>query len=545
MGRNFNKHYSWHGILPYAANGTTECITATTDAGYTYPIPTGVILPTRRVGQLDSDDSRGLGYCYSTSHGIPVKDDLFWSLFPDTMLDALHNESNCKEEAIEVAPVEVAMHATFLLESTTEFINEPETKSPTPSQVLVDPFQFASQSRDVQKPSQSKIKTEPSHTGMPASPTNAEPMETTPAPDRTISATKQSLEASAPPADQNSTPSDSNESGSPESPGANPTTSADETSDSPVARPTTSSKATTASSDQPAASLKTSQLKILNPLIQDVGQHQSSVGLSASTSRKAPTLTLNGVTETPDSSSGYVPDEQTPEAPTSTISDTQISLASQATAIVVGSSTSILGTATHSKDEARQTGKLASDLIFAGKTATLNSASEYVIEDQTLMPGGSAILLSGTRISLAPAATAVVVGSSTSTLAAASSGIGDYVWAGIAGVLSATEDSLSASSEASETKLGSEVVATSTASDGEVVVDTALTAETTASSPADFSSSSTGTSSFASGESSSTSLSPSSVESPDAASIATSTKSVAEVTALVCWMGLFVLFGLQ
>jgi hypothetical protein len=49
---------------------------------------------------------------------------------------------------------------------------------------------------------------------------------------------------------------------------------------------------------------------------------------------------------------------------------------------------------------------------LAGTTITANSASQYTIGTQTLIPGGTAIKISGTLLSLAPSATAVVLGGS-------------------------------------------------------------------------------------------------------------------------------------
>ena len=76
VARDFGaRAYSWEGVLPYAsANGTTECLTAT-DGPYSFP--TGVALPTDRVGELDTGDPRGLGYCYESDHYMPITDDLF------------------------------------------------------------------------------------------------------------------------------------------------------------------------------------------------------------------------------------------------------------------------------------------------------------------------------------------------------------------------------------------------------------------------------------------------------------------------------------
>jgi uncharacterized protein YodC (DUF2158 family) len=756
VARDFGaRTYSWEGFLPYAsANGTTECLTAT-DGPYSFP--TGVALPTDRVGELDTGDPRGLGYCYESDHYMPITDDLFWSPFQGTLIDALHNESNCKQETRAWAPAVVATQATFLLQTTTDFIDGPETKSPTPSapikesltptDVRVDPFQTESQSKDEQ-----------------------EPIPTRPAPDRTTPVTKQSLKASGATADQINPPSKDDDKPKPsESHNARPTAPADEVSKSQAVESPAPTDEITDPGDNPAPAPKTGQLEILNSLIQDVGQDQSSIKSTASAGKDAPTITFNGFTATPDSSSEYVLDEQTlkpggpaitisgtkvslapgaspivvgsstsvlvasgslgdkaqddspapvltltansnsaseyviedqtikpggpaitisgtpisldtqatalvvgsstmpvavvpyggdqaqqesaqlaakpparltlagtaatlnsaseyviadqtlkPGGPAITVSGTPISLAPQATAVVVGSSTSILVTALHAGDQAQQTGelpsmltlagvtatlnsaseyviagqtliaggtpitvsstpislvsqatavvigtstsilvpdprsgdqaqqggKLAPTLTLAGATATLNSASEYVIDGQTLTPGGNAITLSGARISLAPGATAVVIGSSTSALPAASTNIGDYVWAGIAGVLASAEASSTASAEASETKSGSEIVVTSTASDGEVVVETIFTAGSTSSSPIDFSSSTAGASSFASGETSSTSSSSSPSGTSDAASTASFTKSVADLTALVFWVGVVTMFGM-
>jgi uncharacterized protein YodC (DUF2158 family) len=688
--------YSWEGVLPYDSNSTTECLTA---SGESRSFPAEVPLPTRTVKPLDSNDPRGLGYCYHAGYHLPINDSFFWSLFQDTILDTLHNESNCKQYSYAMAPVGVAMQATFLLETTTDFINEPQTKSPTPStstkpdptptDVLVDPFQRISQSEDEQESSRSESDMEPSPTDAPVPPNIAKPIETKPATDRTTSAVKQSLEASVSPADQKT-----------RSRSASP---ADEASESRVENPTASTNEIPNSSDKPIASSKITQLDILNSLIQDVGQQQSSVDHAAPGINKLPTITLNGVTATPESSSKYVLSEQTlraggpavtisgtqislasgasvivvgsstsvlvasaspghhvqaggpapaltltansnsaseyvfgdqtirpggpaitvsgtrisldseetavvvgsiyrpvaivqdgreqaqqvevqsagkpsrltiagatatlnsaseyivadqtlkPGGPAITLSGTRISLAPQATAVVVGSSTSILATSPHDDDRAQQVGKLASVLTLAGATATLNPASEYVIDGQTLTPGGHAVTVSGTRISLAPHATAVAIGSATSALSSATPGIGDYVWAGIAGALEVAE--------ASSTQSGSKVFVTSTASDGKVVVKTTFTVESARSSPsdpslasdeaslisppssADSSSSSAGSSSLASGETSSTLSSPS-AEAPDASSGAGKMNFDVNAAALICCLVFFMMCGL-
>jgi hypothetical protein len=59
---------------------------------------------------------------------------------------------------------------------------------------------------------------------------------------------------------------------------------------------------------------------------------------------------------------------------------------------------------------------LPSALTINGQTIAPNSQGDFVIGTQTLTPGGPAITVSGTPISLAPSATAIVVGGSTTAL---------------------------------------------------------------------------------------------------------------------------------
>jgi len=93
------------------------------------------------------------------------------------------------------------------------------------------------------------------------------------------------------------------------------------------------------------------------------------------------------------------------------------------TQLIIGTSTSIIGPPA--------TPPLTSILVpgpitIGTQTITPDSVSRYLVASQTLVPGGPAITVSGTPVSLAPSATAVVVGTSTS-------GLGGYVWSGIGG----------------------------------------------------------------------------------------------------------------
>nr|OQO23026.1 hypothetical protein B0A51_08771 [Rachicladosporium sp. CCFEE 5018] len=89
---------------------------------------------------------------------------------------------------------------------------------------------------------------------------------------------------------------------------------------------------------------------------------------------------------------------------------TTISLASSATAIVVNGQTTALPTASPQA--------IASPpaIVLGSSTITRNSAAQLVVGSQTLSAGGPAIVASGTTISLAPSATAIVVNGATSQI---------------------------------------------------------------------------------------------------------------------------------
>lgn len=123
-----------------------------------------------------------------------------------------------------------------------------------------------------------------------------------------------------------------------------------------------------------------------------------------------PPLTLGSQTYTASSDSEYTIGSQilTPGGPAITVSGTRLSLAPSATQVVVGSSTIGLGPVF-----------TPPPITFGSQTFTANSASDYIIDRQTLIPGAPAITVSGTPISLAPDATQEVIGSSTIELAPA------------------------------------------------------------------------------------------------------------------------------
>lgn len=119
-------------------------------------------------------------------------------------------------------------------------------------------------------------------------------------------------------------------------------------------------------------------------------------------------LTFGGSTYTADAASQFVVAGQT-LAPGSAIivSSTPLSLAPAANAAVIGTSTQLLTTPTPAPNPAV--------LTFAGSTYTANTASQFVVADQTLAPG-STITVSGTPIAIPEGSDVAVIGTSTQLL---------------------------------------------------------------------------------------------------------------------------------
>ena len=120
----------------------------------------------------------------------------------------------------------------------------------------------------------------------------------------------------------------------------------------------------------------------------------------------APTLTIGTQTITPNSLNQYIVNGQTlTPGGTITLSGTRISLSPDKTTLIVGTSTGNLVPSI----------TIPPALTIGSQTVTANSQNQYLIAGQTLTPGGT-ITLSGTRISLSPDKTALIIGTSTENL---------------------------------------------------------------------------------------------------------------------------------
>lgn len=126
-----------------------------------------------------------------------------------------------------------------------------------------------------------------------------------------------------------------------------------------------------------------------------------------------PTLTIDSKVYTANSDSAYIVKGQTlTRGGQITVDGTPISLAAQASVLVIGSTTETLLTSFASPS-----------ITVDSEVFTANSASAYIIKGQTLTAGGQ-VTVEGTPIFLASDASDLVIGSDTQILAAVSSTIG-------------------------------------------------------------------------------------------------------------------------
>ncbi|MCJ1383531.1 hypothetical protein MMC17_006645 [Xylographa soralifera] len=116
-----------------------------------------------------------------------------------------------------------------------------------------------------------------------------------------------------------------------------------------------------------------------------------------------PIITFQGTPITADTTTGYTIGAQTlvPGGPAIIISSTTLSLAPSATALAIGDAT------IHFQPPSPSTPAM---ITISNTAYTANSASAFILGTQTLVPGGPAITNARTVLSLAPSATAIVIG---------------------------------------------------------------------------------------------------------------------------------------
>ena len=532
--------------LPSNMLSTSTYFVTQTVTGAT-PLPSVDNLPTQSVYDLDEQDPKGWTYCYDFGEPSSPKEN-FFSLFTGDLFDQVRQ--NCTPDGMTPAPLVVVDAAAFLLDETTSYIDNTKTEpsetlrsrtvetSQTSTSVRVDPFQTTPTSLSAQKSTSSEkaetkiSETKPSETKPPTTSKLAQ----TPLPltiSRTLPDQPVSDKESVEPV-QTTVPSSSFK-----EPSATATATKPSAQDTEIVNNASQQNPATSSGVQPKVkssvavqTIATSggvQIDALNSLIQDIGQlqssshgnviasaarpsnempsHTSDTTVAATTPALSAPIVIGTSTATANSDGNYMIGTHALQ-PTDShyeLQGTTYALDSSKSVLIVNAiSTYVVAPAQHASDVHQ-----AATLTINGVTVTPNPASNYVVETQTLKPGGPAITVSGTRISLASNAATVAVGSQTSALST-TMGIGDYVWAGLAGMLSAASDSASAlsstadeepsntgnsaSSPSSSTVLKSSQssstedetllsTATSTASDSETAVDDNSASLSTATDP--------------------------------------------------------------
>lgn len=132
----------------------------------------------------------------------------------------------------------------------------------------------------------------------------------------------------------------------------------------------------------------------------------------ATTPAPAAQITIGSSVITADSDSAFVVGTQTlaPGGSAITQSGTTFAIPSQATALIVNGETTPID-----QSQTQQTPAPA-QLSVDGNVFTADEVSQFEIGSQTLLPGGSAITVDNSVVSLAPSATAVVVNGETTPL---------------------------------------------------------------------------------------------------------------------------------
>lgn len=495
--------------MPYTANGTTSCVTADTKStsllkttltwtatqsstlstqtwSYTgtvvgaTPLPSVANLPTQSVYDVDEQDPKGWTYCYVHGENNVIGSD-YVSYYAGSMFDLLYHQ--CEQKAGAQAPVGVVSAASFLLDETTSYIDSPKTQSPdppksdsertskAPSSVLVDPFETKTEQTDApevtstgQTNDDSSATTKPTQSGASRTGTHVESASTYRDSVPTEPAKPSSASRTSPgdAEDSHTTAGDDEDTANA---GVVQVTATDDRQPTSSRAPGSTAdldsapNANPATSTQAIASSNSGNLDALNSLIHEVGQLHSS-GQAGSVQNTAEQPLQTGQATEPMATASPRP------AP-----------------IVVGSTTVTANSDGHYMIGTHALQPTESAYENQGVFYSIDTSANALVVDQTAtfaiqtaLPGQDAPSPANSGSGVAPAlANSDADGSSTTR------GLGDYVWAGIAG---ATQAGGQGASSLTDTQ-GPKVVQTDTgfayyvspintwtASDGNIVVET-------------------------------------------------------------------------
>jgi hypothetical protein len=130
----------------------------------------------------------------------------------------------------------------------------------------------------------------------------------------------------------------------------------------------------------------------------------------------APQVTVGGSVYTADSQSNFIIGSQTlaPGGAPIVVGDDTVSLADSATAVVINGATNAI---VQPAPQAQAVQTPAPQVTVGGSVYTEDGQSNFVIGSQTLAPGGAAITVDGSTLSLSPSASAIVINGEESAIA--------------------------------------------------------------------------------------------------------------------------------
>lgn len=474
--------------MQYTSNGTTSCVTAndldvtntadpwTHDINGATPLPSVSNLPTHSVYDVDSEDPKGWTYCYGHSDWMPIGDD-FVSLWSGSVFDQVYNQ--CEKTVRARGPVQVVPLASFLLDQTTSYINNDDPKtaqSANPntdttdsprarSSVLVDPFKASSSPMDEPKATSNDDVAESasatSRLSSPKTSSTASPTVTTGTSTVPAESQLQVSNGSSAATERSQTSARENEAdkGSQSSTKLSPSTVQEPAAIPDLQKTTTDHDAeahseTVISKETTAPTTAGPQIGLLTSLIQGVGQHQSSSATSAGQETAA---------------SSELTDDLGEPAPKSTVATSP-----ERTNIAAGTTTYRTNSdghfmiVTHTLQAAEtpyEEGGVTYSLDTSKSALVINGASTIAVESSGFVvdvPQATATAHKHSDLTMTSASGDTVEpgGSQTGTLST-TAGVGDYVWAGMAGVLSAASGRASSLGSASESLRSSDNPTTS------------------------------------------------------------------------------------
>ncbi|KAL9120205.1 MAG: hypothetical protein Q9187_003239 [Circinaria calcarea] len=382
---DYKNSYYWSGVLPSTSNGHTICVTANTQSSYTLG-SNHPPLPTEALQYPDGDDNAGnYGHEYSLlAFRIDYMNGRFIASAFSGQLAGLVYET-CQGPSSLVSPVGLNIPVSYLTETSTSYEAGGPVPKSVPSRTSIGATIGSASSRTISAPS---VSTRPQDTS-----------QITSARIQTSNTAATALNPSDVPLIRSTQAITVGSTVSPVSVKLN--------------NPASTSNAATLPNNAPESSSyggnvlgsDSSMLVTSSGLILVLGTSTQPSDTFGTPVSRLPAFTFGGSTYTPNTDLAYMIGAQTlTPGGVVTVSNTPVSLPISAAYVLEGTSTIPLGIASKTSGPKVVT--------FASQTYTENSASAYLIDGQTLTPGGM-ITLSGTTLSLPTSAAYILQSTST------------------------------------------------------------------------------------------------------------------------------------